>query len=102
MSDKVKYFLGYEETDINNYTRVFEGVGCLWNNYNYEVISDGSEFYVLYGWNGEKYYKCWKVLDNMGIEKSNDTRNFVITPIQKEVDKDEDEYEIVNYDINLH
>ena len=74
----------------------YKVVGRLWNEESIEIISNGKDFFVLYGWNGEKYIDCWKVLDERGLNKSSDDSVYEIIPVYKKI---EDEYQIVDFEI---
>ena len=52
-------------------------VGNLWNDKNIEIVEVNGEMYALSGWNGEKYYHCWKVLDAQGINSVEEDREYI-------------------------
>lgn len=81
-------------------------VGCLWNNKNIEIVEVDGEMYALYGWNGEAYYHCWKVLDSKGLDRVDEDTEYILTPVVQgvgEVDEDGnyDNYETINYNISI-
>ncbi len=70
-------------------------VGRYWNDNTIDIVEIDGEMYALYGWNGEEFYHCWKVLDSKGLDRVEDDREYVLTPVYEQID--EDEYQIVNY-----
>jgi hypothetical protein len=72
---------------------MFKVVGLLWNDKNCQIISDSKNYYVLYGWNGEKYHSCWRVLDKRGYTRANDENTYIIEPIY------DDENNLIDYNI---
>lgn len=78
---------------------MFNVIGKFWNEKSYKIISDGKDFYVLNEneWNGEKWYKCWRVLDLNGYEEAQDKATYTIEPVYKQ--NDEDDFDIVDYKV---
>ncbi len=79
-------------------------VGNLWNDREIEIVEVDGEMYALYGWNGEAYYHCWKVLDEEGINRADDDTEYILRPISKGIgepdeDGNYDEYEYVDYEV---
>lgn len=77
-------------------------VGYLWNDKNIEIVEVGGEMYALNGWNGEKYFNCWKVLDSKGLEIAEEGKEYILKPVVQGVgEPDEegyfDEYETIDY-----
>ena len=75
-------------------------VGYLWNDKDLEIIEQDGEMYVLYGWNGEAYYNCWKVLDSQGLDRVEEDVEYTLIPVYEEIE--EDEYIIVRYEIHIN
>lgn len=73
----------------------FKEVGRWWNDSSIELIEKDGNVYALAGWNGEKYYNCWKVIED-GLTASEE--EYIITPIYNQID--DDEFEVVNYEIS--
>ena len=64
-----------------------------------DVISNGNDYYVLYGWNGENYGHCWHCKDKYGYyDEDFDKEEYTITPVQQ-VSADLEQYETIDYDI---
>lgn len=65
--------------------KFYEIVGALWNNIEFQIISNRIDYYVLNNdkWNGEYYSNCWKVKDRNGFEiiENVEEKNFI--PIYK-------------------
>lgn len=81
-------------------------VGYMWNDRSIEIVEIDGEMYALYGWNGEAYNHCWKVLDIKGLDKADEDIEYILTPVVQGVgDVDEDgnydSYETINYDISI-
>lgn len=67
----------------------------LWNNSDIEVVEIDGRWFALDGWNGDYYDNCWETDENtFNIE---DGECYEIKPVYQEID--EDEFEIVNYEI---
>ena len=83
-------------------------VGKYWNDNTKDVVEVDGEMYVLHGWNGEKFYHCWKVLDCNGLDfAENIEKSYILTPVYKGVgEPDEegnyDEFEVVDYIVNAN
>lgn len=73
-------------------------IGKLWNDNEIEIIEQENEKYALYGWNGESYNHCWKVLDNKGLEKVNDNKEYILKPIY--IETENEEFEIIKFEID--
>lgn len=73
----------------------FEAAGRWWNDRGIELIKKEGKTYALYGWNGEIYGDCWDVLED-GLTAGE--KKFTIREIYCEID--EEEFEIVDYEIN--
>lgn len=67
--------------------------GYWWADNSIELVKIDGEIYALYGWNGEKYYNCWKCADMFTVIETN--RQFTISPIYKETT--DGDFEIVDY-----
>lgn len=70
-----------------------------WNDNEIEVVEIEGRMIALNGWNGESYTECFEVeevVDNKAYGVKEDITTS-ITPIYKEVD--EDDYEIVGYEM---
>lgn len=85
---------------------IMKTVGYLWNNKNLEIIEQNGEMYVLYGWNGEAYYDCWKVLDPQGFDRVDEDTEYILKPVYQgdgalNEDGDYDEYETISYEIYI-
>lgn len=81
-------------------------VGKLWNDNNLDIIEQDGEMYVLYGWNGEVYLNCWKVLDNQGLDRVDEDTEYTLKPILQgvgtpDLDGNYDEYETISYEIYI-
>jgi hypothetical protein len=65
---------------------MFKEVGSFWNNADYIVISDGTEFFVIerFPKNGETH--CgWRVLDNRGYERpEHDEKEYAFKAVSEE------------------
>ena len=75
----------------------------FWNDSNLEMVKLNNEWYLLDGWNGERYTKCWKYSDRHGKNRS-DNELYDLTPVQVgEGDPDDDgdylQYETIGYEI---
>lgn len=70
-------------------------LGNWWNNKILEIYEIEGKRIVLNKWNGEIYYDCFEVAENL-IDIVSE-KNFEIRPIYKEIA--EDEFEIVDYKI---
>lgn len=70
----------------------FKYVG-LWHD-EFDIIEKDSKKYVLHGWNGEKFVRCYRMIDKYTIDES---YKHHIIPIYK---KDENEnFDIVDYKV---
>lgn len=67
-----------------------------WNDSSIEIVEIDDELYALYGWNGEKWLHCWKCIDSFTADPD-DSREYEVTPVYTEADKDE--YEITGYEV---
>lgn len=75
-------------------------VGYLWNDKGLEIVEQNGEMYVLYGWNGEGYFHCWKVLDSQGLDRAEEDLEYTLIPVYEELE--EDEYIITRYDVHIN
>ncbi len=73
----------------------FKEVGRWWNDSSIELIEKDGNVYALAGWNGEKYYNCWMVIED-GLTASEE--EYIITPVYNQVN--DNEFEIVDYEIS--
>lgn len=71
---------------------MYKIVGNLWNNLEFEIISDGKRFFILDGWNGEVYCKCTECLDSKGLDLKNPEKEYTFKPVYK--------YEVENINLN--
>ena len=81
-------------------------VGYLWNDKEIKIVEVDGEMYALYGWNGEAYCHCWKVLDSDGLNRVEEEREYILEPVVKGVgtpneDGEYDEYENVDYKVSI-
>ncbi len=60
---------------------MYREIGKLYDDEDKIVISNNLKFYVLNKFDGEKYYKCWEVLDENGHEKVDSDKTYTITEI---------------------
>lgn len=60
-------------------------IGKWWNDKSIDIFKIEGKNIALNGWNGERYYKCWEVADNL-IDIVNDV-TYIVTPIT-EIDED--------------
>lgn len=79
-------------------------VGNLWNDREIEIVEVDGEMYALYGWNGEAYYHCWKVLDAEGLDRVDEDKEYILRPVSRGIgepdeDGNYDEYEYVDYEV---
>lgn len=72
---------------------MYKVVGNLWNNVEFEIISDGNRYFILDGWNGELYYKCTECLDSKGFDLINPKKEYTFRPMYNK------EYEIIGYEM---
>jgi len=72
----------------------FKEAGKWWNDNSIELIEKNDKIYALYGWNGEKYYNSWQVIED-GLTASKE--EYTITPIYEQVN--EDWIEVIDYEI---
>lgn len=54
----------------------------FWNGDGIEMLEIHGGIYVLSGWNGEKFLKCWKCLDEWRVDP-NEPGRFVATPVYR-------------------
>lgn len=74
----------------------FKEVGRWWNDSSIELIEKDGAIYALAGWNGEKYYNCWKCTGEFNMDTSEE--EYIITPVYNQVN--DNEFEIVDYEIS--
>lgn len=74
----------------------FEYVGKWWNDKNIELVKINEKIYALHGWNGESYFNCWEVAENL-IDVIDEKKEYIIKPVYKEIG--EDEFELIEYEI---
>ncbi len=60
-------------------------IGKWWNDKSIDIFKIEGKNIALNGWNGERYYECWEVADNL-IDIVNDV-TYIVTPIT-EIDED--------------
>ena len=77
----------------------FEYLGLWWSDKETELVKIDGKIYALYGWNGEHYNSCWEVAENL-IDVIDEKQEYTIAPIHEEVE--EDEFEIVGYDVSMN
>lgn len=71
-------------------------VGVWWNDKEIELVEIEGSVYALYGWNGEDYGKWWRCTGEFLTEASEE--EYTLKPVYKQVD--EDEWEIVDYEVS--
>ncbi len=76
---------------------MYKHVGYYWNNDELEIIKVDNEFYVLDCYNGDEFLKCWKVLDEHGLDDADDEYYTVIRPIFKILENGDSE--IIDYEV---
>lgn len=67
---------------------------CAKNGVN--ILEKDGVYYALNGWNGEKYYNCYKV-DKFGYALDEEKNDYIITPIYQITENDE--FILVDYNI---
>ncbi|MBQ4542320.1 MAG: hypothetical protein IJA23_05685 [Clostridia bacterium] len=85
----------------------FKQVGTYGVGWNFPVISNGEEFYVVNEkeWNGEFYFNCWKCENEIGeFNPEFDNNKYHIKEVcqgvgEPDEDGDYDSYEVVDYEI---
>lgn len=83
-----------------------KNIGYLWNDKNIEIVEVDGEMYALYGWNGEAYYNCWKVLDAQGLDRVEEDTEYILKPVIQGVGTPDEEgnydsYETINYIVSI-
>lgn len=68
-------------------------IGYWWADNNIEMVEINGSVYALYGWNGDRYTKCWKCFGKYYMDASKEI--YELLPVYNCVG--EDEYEIVDY-----
>lgn len=53
----------------------------FWNDSNLEMVKLNNKWYLLDGWNGERYTECWKYSDRYGKNRA-DNELYDLTPVQ--------------------
>ena len=72
-------------------------LGYWWNNRDIEIWKIGNKNIALNGWNGEIYYDCFEVSDDL-LDVVSDEK-IEVRPIYKDIDSIGDDFEIVDYEI---
>ena len=72
-------------------------LGTWWNDRDIELYKINDRNIALYGWNGEAYYDCFEVSEDLHeIIK----QGIVVEPIYEEwITEDDEFYDIVDYEI---
>jgi hypothetical protein len=73
----------------------FNNVVNWWNDKKIKLVNINGAVYALNGWNGERYYNCWKCTGEFLMDASKE--KYVITPIYEE--QTEDVFELIGYEI---
>lgn len=68
-----------------------------WNDSSIEIVEIDGELYALYGWNSEKWTRCWKCIDRFTADPDN--KEYEVRPIFEQVGEDEDDIDIVGYEV---
>lgn len=77
---------------MNKYGKI---VGRFWNDKEIPIIEYDKKMYALYGWDGEKYRECWRVLDVHGLKNAKDRKKYTFREALKMID--DCEYETLGY-----
>ena len=77
---------------------IMKTVGTLWNDKDIQIVEQDGEMYALYGWNGEAYYECWKVLDEKGLNRVDEDTEYILKPI--DVETESGDFETLYYEIS--
>lgn len=77
---KKTVYIGWEKADPGDYEKI-EDTGRFWNDKNLDMVKLTGEWYLLYGWNGWTYTKCWKYKDRDGKNRA-DNKLYELTPAQ--------------------
>ena len=66
------------------------------------IITNGTRYFVIddLKWNGEYYYDCFEIAENL-IDIINKDTLYKITPIFLEVEDDDDDFELINFEIEV-
>lgn len=72
-------------------------LGYWWNGRDLEIWKLGNKNVVLNGWNGEIYYDCFEVSEDL-LDVVSDEK-IEVRPIYKDIDLLNDDFEIVDYEI---
>lgn len=77
--------------------RNFKHAGFWGADKEIHLIEKNGEIFALNekGWNGEKFYNCWKCTGKYNMTASDE--EYIIKPIYEEVK--EDEFEVIDYEI---
>lgn len=75
----------------------FKSIGKWWNDKNIELMEINGKTYALSGWNGERFTKCWECEGEGNREASKE--EYTITPKYKCINEENDEWEIVEYEV---
>ena len=73
-----------------------EGKGKFWNGNDIYTVKLNGQWYVLDGWNGERYTDCWAVKDEEGLNRVN-SDIYEISPVERE-NKNGD-FEVIGYEV---
>jgi len=68
-----------------------------WQDTDIRIECIEGALYALYGWNGEKWLHCWKCIDRFTADP--DGKEYEVRPIFEQVGEDEDDIDIVGYEI---
>ena len=73
-------------------------LGRFWNSNEIEVYEIEGRKIALDGWNGEKYYDCFELSDNL-VDVISGDKKIVVEPIYEMVDEETESFEITDYEI---
>ena len=76
---------------------MYEYVGTWWNDKYIDVIKKNGRVYALNGWNGESYTESWEGIGENHLTASD--KKYLITPIYEANDSDEEDFIVVDYEI---
>lgn len=80
-------------------------IGSWWADKNIDVAEIDGELYALYGWNGEKWTKCWKctdeVINGVVFESADDSREYDVRPILAPIgDPEDDQWDYAGFELD--
>lgn len=95
-------YIGGEKVNLGDFEKIEDESG-FWNDKFIKTVKLAGDWYILDGWNGEAYTKCWKCTDYSGLHRA-DNDLYQLTPAQVgngEPDEDGDypQYETIGYKI---